>query len=214
MSSIKKFFYPLAMATLIVFFAILITFPSVQFRQIDIAAFELLGGNAFVDSLSLLGDQWVIMTISIALILYLWIHRKNYRGMLFVFFTAGVGNVLNQLLKRIFDRERPDFPHGLESFSFPSGHAMVGLLYLFTIAYFITEHLNSKLIKRLVWLGAAILAIGIGLSRVAGGEHYFSDVLAGWCAGYSWFVAVAIWYEMRERLFKEYLQKRTTRTVR
>lgn len=205
--NIKSFFYPLGMATLIVFFAILITFPSVQFRQIDGAAFEFLGGNLLIDSLSLLGEQWVIMTVSVALIVYLWIHRKNYRGMLFVFLTAGVGNVINQLLKRIYDRERPDFPHGLESFSFPSGHAMVGLLYVFTVAYFITEHMASKAMKWLVWTAAALLACGIGLSRVAGGEHYFSDVVAGWCAGYSWFVAIAIWYEMRERFFKEHLQK-------
>ncbi|MDN7243305.1 phosphatase PAP2 family protein [Planococcus sp. N028] len=200
---IKLVFYPLGMATLIAFFAILITFPSVQFRQIDIAAFELLGGNSFVDGLSLLGDQWVIMTISVSLIVYLWIHRKNYRGMLFVFLTAGVGNVLNQLLKRIYDRERPDFPHGLESFSFPSGHAMVGLLYLFTVAYFMAEHIASKSGKWLVWGVAAALALGVGLSRVAGGEHYFSDVLAGWCAGYSWFIAIAVWYETRERLYRK-----------
>jgi len=203
---IKSLFYPLGMATLIGFFAILITFPSVQFRQIDIAAFELLGGNSFVDSLSLFGDQWVIMTLSVALIVYLWVHRKNYRGMLFVFLTAGVGNVLNQLLKRIYDRERPDFPHGLESFSFPSGHAMVGLLYIFTVAYFITEHLGSRTGKWFVWAGAVALALGVGLSRVAGGEHYFSDVLAGWCAGYSWFVAIAVWYEMRERLYRKQIQ--------
>ncbi|WKA55247.1 phosphatase PAP2 family protein [Planococcus shixiaomingii] len=200
---IKLVFYPLGMATLIAFFAILITFPSVQFRQIDIAAFELLGGNSFVDGLSLLGDQWVIMTISVSLIVYLWIHRKNYRGMLFVFLTAGVGNVLNQLLKRIYDRERPDFPHGLESFSFPSGHAMVGLLYLFTVAYFMAENIASKSGKWLVWGVAAALALGVGLSRVAGGEHYFSDVLAGWCAGYSWFIAIAVWYETRERLYRK-----------
>lgn len=203
---IKLIFYPLGMATLIAFFAILITFPSEQFRQIDITAFELLGGNDFVDSLSLLGDQWVIMTVSVALIVYLWVRRKNYRGMMFVFLTAGVGNVLNQLLKRIYDRERPDFPHGLESFSFPSGHAMVGLLYLFTVAYFIAEHLSSKSGKWFVWIGAVVLSLGVGLSRVAGGEHYFSDVLAGWCAGYSWFIAIAVWYEMRERFYKKTMQ--------
>lgn len=208
MESIKNLFYALGMATLIVFFAILITFPSVEFRQIDIAAFDFLGGNAFLDSLSIIGDQWMIMSISIVLILYLWIHRKNYRGMLFVFLSVGVGNVLNQLLKRIFDRERPDFPHGLESFSFPSGHAMVGLLYLFTLAYFITEHLASKLVKWLVWLGAVVLTLVVGLSRIAGGEHYFSDVLAGWCAGYSWFVAIAVWYEVRERAFKKQVESK------
>ncbi|MGI2328813.1 phosphatase PAP2 family protein [Planococcus sp. YIM B11945] len=194
------------MATLICFFAILISFPSEQFRQIDQSAYNLLGENAFVDSLSILGEPWVILLASILLILYLWLHQQNYRGMLFVFFAVGVGNALNQGLKRLFDRERPNLPHGLDSYSFPSNHAMVGLLYLFTIAYFLTERLESKMGKWLVWLAAAGLALGVGTSRIAGGEHYFSDVLAGWCAGYSLFVAVAVWYEMRERFFKKHMQ--------
>jgi undecaprenyl-diphosphatase len=108
----------------------------------------------------------------------------------------------------LYDRERPDFPHGLETFSFPSGHAMVGLLYLFTVAYFINEHLSSRGGKWLVWTAATILAAGIGLSRVAGGEHYFSDVIAGWCAGYSWFVAIAVWYEMREWFYRKHMQNK------
>src|SRR5690606_33460371 len=133
-----------------------------------------------LDGMSLLGDQWVIFTVSIALLLYLWLSQRNYRAMLFVVLSVGAGNALNQLLKHLFERERPDFPHGLESFSFPSGHAMVGLLYLFTAAYFIAENGLSKTVRWIVWIIAIGLVLSIGLSRVAGSEHYFSDVLAGW----------------------------------
>lgn len=199
----KRLFYPLGMATLLGFFAILLSYSSEPFREIDMRMSQWLKDLRVLDGISVLGDQWVIFTIGIALLLYLWLHRRNYRGMLFVVLTVGAGNALNQLLKHLFERERPDFPHGLESFSFPSGHAMVGLLYLFTAAYFITEHGFSRTAKWVVWLVAVGLAVCIGLSRVAGSEHYFSDVLAGWFAGYTWFIAVAIWYEARSRTFKK-----------
>lgn len=145
----------------------------------------------------------MIASVSLSLLVYLWLFRKNYRGMLFVFLAVGVGNVLNQLMKEWFGRPRPDLPHGLESFSFPSNHAMVGLLYLFTLAYFIAEGISSRKIKAIVWLVAVALSVTVALSRVAGGEHYFSDITAGLFAGYAWFVAVAVWYEIRERQFRK-----------
>jgi undecaprenyl-diphosphatase len=201
--TVKRLFYPLGMATLLGFFAILLSYSSEPFREIDGTMSQSLKNMRILDSISVLGDQWVIFLVSMALLLYLWLHQRNYRGMLFVVLSIGAGNALNQLLKHLFERERPDFPHGLESFSFPSGHAMVGLLYLFTAAYFISEQGLSKTAKWTVWIAAIGLVFCIGLSRVAGSEHYFSDVLAGWFAGYTWFVAVAVWYEARRRAFRK-----------
>ncbi|UJF27363.1 phosphatase PAP2 family protein [Planococcus sp. 107-1] len=199
----KRLFYPLGMATLLGFFAILFSYSSEPFREIDRTMSQYLKDMRVLDGMSLLGDQWVIFAVSIALLLYLWLSQRNYRAMLFVVLSVGAGNALNQLLKHLFERERPDFPHGLESFSFPSGHAMVGLLYLFTAAYFIAENGLSKTVRWIVWIIAIGLILSIGLSRVAGSEHYFSDVLAGWFAGYTWFIAVAIWYESRLRALKK-----------
>ena len=191
------------MATLLGFFAILLNFSSEPLRRLDQNAVSIFGQTGWLDALSLIGDQWVIVTVSFILILYLWLFRQNYRGMLFVFLSVGAGNMINQLFKQAFERNRPDFPHGLGTFSFPSNHAMVGLLYLFTVAYFVTEGMSTKIAKWAVWLLAIGLSAAVGLSRVAGMEHYLSDVIAGWFAGYSWFVAVAVWYELRERLFKK-----------
>ncbi len=145
----------------------------------------------------------MIISVSLLLLVYLWLFQKNYRAMLFVFFAVGVGNVLNQLMKSWFERPRPELPVALESFSFPSNHAMVGLLYLFTLAYFVSEWSASRTSKVVVWLVAVSLSVTVALSRVAGGEHYFSDVIAGLFAGYAWFVGVAVWYELRERLYRK-----------
>lgn len=198
----KRIFYPLAMATLLGFFGILFYYQQEPVRELDERAASLLGGIGWLDAMSIIGEQWMIFTISFLLLVFLWIFRKNYRGMLFVFLAVGAGNVLNHLMKEWFERPRPDFPQELASYSFPSNHAMVGLLYLFTLAYFIGQY-AKKSMRLLVWGVAIALTILVALSRVAGGEHYISDVLAGLFLGYTWFVLVAIWYEMRERQFRK-----------
>ena len=199
----NRLFYPLAVAALLGFFAILVNYSGESIMRIDQSAAEMLSGRTLLDSVSFIGDPWMIVTVSLLLLVYLWLFRKNYRGMLFVFFAVGVGNVLNQLMKGWFERPRPESPHGLESFSFPSNHAMVGLLYLFTLAYFLSEASAKRTIKTAIWIAAVALSVLVALSRVAGGEHYFSDVAAGLFAGYAWFVGVAVWYEIRERLFRK-----------
>lgn len=201
-NAMKRFFYPLAVAALLGFFAILVNYSNEPVIRIDQSAAELLGGRTLLDGMSFIGDPWMIITVSLLLLVYLWVFQKNYRGMLFVFFSVGVGNVLNQLMKEWFERPRPESLHGLESFSFPSNHAMVGLLYLFTAAYFLAEASASRKSKVVIWAVAAGLAVTVALSRVAGGEHYFSDVAAGSLLGYAWFVGVAVWYEIRERQFR------------
>ena len=199
----KKWFYPLGLVTLLGFAALYITFTSDEMVQLDLKMHELFAGNQFIILFHYIGEQKFIVICMLILFAYLWIRAKNYRGMLFGLFSVGVGNVLNQLLKKWVERERPDIPDQLTSFSFPSGHAMVGLLYIFTIAYFLAEHQSNKTIRIVIWVGAIILTILTGLSRIAESRHYATDVLAGWMAGYTWFVLVALWYEYRKNIFKK-----------
>lgn len=198
----KKWFYPLGLVTLLGFAALFLTFTRDEMIKFDLKMAELLGGNAFITAFHYLGETNFIVIVSLCLLAYLWIRSKNYRGMLFVLFAVGVGNVINQLLKKWVQRERPDVPHQLESFSFPSGHAMVGLLYILTVAYFLTEHQSDKKVRILTWIAAILLAVLTGLSRIAEHRHFASDVFAGWMAGYTWFILVALWYEYRKRSFQ------------
>ena len=199
----KKWFYPLGLVTLLGFAAIYISFTSEEMVQLDRKMSELIYGNKFITLFHYIGEQKFIIIMMLILFVYLWVRSKNYRGMLFGLFTVGVGNVLNQLLKKWVQRERPEIPNQLEGYSFPSGHAMVGLLYIFTIAYFLAEHQSNKTVRVLIWIGAIILTIFIGLSRIAESRHYATDVFAGWLAGYTWFILVALWYEYRKSIFKK-----------
>lgn len=201
---VKKLFYPLGLVTLLGFSAIFLYLETDKIIQFDSQMAQLFGDNKVIGLFHYLGETKFIIFISLLLIAFLWFRSNNYRGMLFVVFTVGLGNVMNQLMKRRVERERPDVPQQIESFSFPSGHAMVGILYLFTIAYFLAEHQSNKLIRVLIWAGAGFIALMVGLSRIAEHRHYASDVLAGWMIGYTWFVLVALWYEYRNRAFKKH----------
>lgn len=195
--------YLFALITLILFGILLGNFNKKQFVQFDEKMADLLGGNAFITFFHYFGETVVIVTVAIILLILLLIRERNYRAMMFVLLTIAGGNLLNRLVKNLVERPRPEVVDQLTSFSFPSGHAMLGILYLFTIAYILSEVLKSDKKVIVTWVIMLILAVLIGLSRIAETHHYATDVLAGWCLGYSWFMICVFWYEGRKRNFKK-----------
>lgn len=196
----KKWLYPLAILTLIIFLVLRVTYKGETIQRFDEQVAKLLLGNRFIDLFHYIGEPIFVIIVGIALTLYLAIVVKNYRGIVLVLLTFAGGTVLNQLLKFWIQRPRPEIEDQLTSFSFPSGHSMSGLLYLFTVAYILSEG-NTKARKIQLWIGAVVLTALIGMSRVAGERHFGSDVLAGWSIGITWFVICVIWYERRKRIF-------------
>lgn len=199
----NRFRYILAILTLGVFFIMLYYYINKEELWTDRTFSHLFEGNIILGFFSFFADPPTVIIVSLLLMVYLWILRKNYRGMLFVLFSIGGGQLLNVFVKNLVDRERPELEDQLLSFSFPSGHAMAGTIYLLTLAYFLTEETYDRKKNAIIWTSAIILIILIGLSRVANIHHYGSDVVAGWALGYSWFALVMWWYEYRKRQFKK-----------
>ena len=197
--TVKKTSYIIATITLCLFLLMLINFEKASIVQFDTAMSDILFGNDLIIAFHVLGETTAIAAIALILLLVLWLKQRNYRGMLFVLLTIGLGRVLNQLIKNWVDRPRPEIANDLTSFSFPSGHAMIGLLYLFTIAYLLSELLGRNKKAVIVWVTAIILTLLTGLSRIAESHHYATDVIAGWAIGYTWFVICVIWYEQRKK---------------
>jgi undecaprenyl-diphosphatase len=106
--------------------------------------------------------------------------RADPRGALQLIAVALAEEGLNALLKHLFHRVRPALA-GLETFSFPSGHAMAA-----TATYGMVAILAARAYPALRWplaLAAAVCALLIGASRVFLGVHWASDVLGGFAAG-------------------------------
>lgn len=186
-----------AFVTLVIFIIIALNFDTSSFEALDTKMHFLLFGNSFIISFHYLGETKFIIFATIIILLYLGFLKKDFRSMHFMLLTVGAGYGLNQLLKHIFARPRPDIEDQLTSFSFPSGHAQISVLFFLTLAYLITKWLKNKKTTVINYSSMLVLIFFIGLSRVAEGRHYAMDVLAGWCFGYTWFIICVLWYESK-----------------
>jgi undecaprenyl-diphosphatase len=112
------------------------------------------------------------------------------------------GEVLDQLLKLLFHRPRPEPFFGFRepiTYSFPSGHAITACSFYLVLAAILSARVHSRLAKAALWAPAAILAAGIGFSRVYLGVHYPSDVIAGYAAAVVWIVSLDRGYTVWRR---------------
>lgn len=158
-------------------------------------------GNKFFTLFHHIGETNFLFTVAIILCIFIWIYKKDYKLIGFVIFSVGGGYGLYQILKRLIERPRPDIADQFYTFSFPSGHAVHGLLYLFTIAYVLNRLYTLNKASLIVWISAIILTLLIGISRITEARHFASDVLAGWSLGYSWFM-LCVWLYKRSNDFK------------
>jgi undecaprenyl-diphosphatase len=128
--------------------------------------------------------------LPIITVVSLWLWRKKQRGELaaHLMVTALGSLILNAMLKGIFDRPRPElWPHRgqYQWASFPSGHAIVGVSVMFTIALMLYH-------ERGWWwpvvVAACVLVLNL-YSRVYLGVHWPTDILGGLLLGVLWLVA-------------------------
>ena len=106
---------------------------------------------------------------------------KNKKLGLCVYINLVIVAILNQILKYLFQRDRPEIFRIVDAtgYSFPSGHTMVSTAFYGFLIYLIYKNVKNKYVK---WGGILILSILIlliGMSRIYLGVHYTSDVLAG-----------------------------------
>jgi undecaprenyl-diphosphatase len=101
----------------------------------------------------------------------------------------GAGKLLNVWLKELIARERPlggVLVGGHESYSFPSGHAMMSLLLYGYLAILLWRAYDTRRARARIGMGAIMLVALIGMSRIYLGVHYPSDVLGGYVMGGAW----------------------------
>jgi undecaprenyl-diphosphatase len=156
--------------------------------QLDVWALEVTSlGSGLV----------VAMTVAVSSV-FLWVTRHRYSVILLWTALLGAG-LITRTLKTIFDRPRPDvFPwqtayvdHG----SFPSGHATTSMVVYLTLAYLVGRLAETRRLRALTLLVAAVLIALIGMSRLYLGVHYPSDVIGGYAVGFAWATFCALGIE-------------------
>ena len=96
--------------------------------------------------------------------------------------------VLNQVLKFVIQRPRPDGFRlaSASGFSFPSGHSMVAMAFFGLLAWFVWRYEKDRRQRAFLLVAFAFVIVMIGVSRVYLGVHYASDVIGGFCLSIVW----------------------------
>ncbi len=143
--------------------------------------------------LTALGGFTILTGLTISSIgIALFLKRPRTAAIIAVAITGGM--VLTSLLKRGFDRPRPDLvPHGVmvSNASFPSGHAMMAAVVYLTLGVLLART-QPMLAFRIYLIALSVfITILVGISRIYLGVHWPTDVLAGWTLGAAW--ALLFW---------------------
>jgi undecaprenyl-diphosphatase len=161
----------------------------------------------FSDYFTELGSKPGIVIVALVSVFLLWFFKRDYTAMATIALAIGLGNEVNKLLKDWVGRERPSLENlDHDSLSFPSGHAMVGIILYMLIAYFLVKYIPSQKGKWLSILVCTIIVLLLGMSRIILHVHYPTDVIAGYAFGFIWAFLFMLIYEM----VNEWMAKKKT----
>ena len=124
-----------------------------------------------VKILTSLGSALVIIIFTIVLFIAI----KNKKIAISLVINLIVITILNNLLKIIFLRPRPD----VNNLILESGYSATGMAFYGYLIYLIYKYVNNKKIKIPLIIFLSLIIVAIGLSRIYLGVHYASDVLGG-----------------------------------
>jgi undecaprenyl-diphosphatase len=140
-----------------------------------LTAITNLGGRAVL--------FWLI-TVSAATMLI----RRNYQLTAYLVVTGLGALALDPAIKLLVGRLRPMVPTPVAmapGYSFPSGHTLNATVFYGVMLLVFLPIIPPRLRKLAAGLVVAIVVL-VGISRVALGVHYPSDVAGGWLLGVAW----------------------------
>lgn len=194
--------FALSFAALAGFLALAHLVAGAGLQRTDVAVLRWLRDREgpVLDLLALLGTALgsgiaAYLVLAVAAIL-LWRERHHFSALLLLVTLVGARSLIG-LLKEFYDRPRPglfgDEIRALgmtfaypESASFPSGHAITAVAVFGTLAYLVARLETSRSQRRMTLIGALLLIVLIGFSRMYFAVHFPSDVVAGMLAGLVW----------------------------
>lgn len=132
---------------------------------------------------------------------------KSIYAVFYILSVSGT-EIISFLFKTIIARPRPssDLISQLYQFhsndSFPSGHVLYYIGCYGFLAYLIYTHFKKGSLKKVLIGILGFFIVGIGISRIYVGAHWFSDTLGAYLIGTVWLFIVT-------KLFVRYAKKDT-----
>ncbi|MFI5895905.1 phosphatase PAP2 family protein [Actinoplanes sp. NPDC051513] len=145
------------------------------------------------------GRGWLIPLVVLVCVLLL--IRRRTRLAIYLAVTGLGAALLDPSLKALVGRVRPvvadPIAYGMGN-SFPSGHTLGSTIVYGALTLVFLSLAQGR------WRGwligaAAVVILAIGLSRIALGVHFLSDVIAGWLLGLAWISITAYAFRVWRR---------------
>ena len=152
-----------------------------------------------------------VVAIGIILGLY-FIYKRFWKELVMVTVAFGGGGLLFLFLSNILMRPRPFllFDKLIWASSpnipgFPSGHTLSAVVCFGFLAYLLVPKIKSYLGKTLVIMISLLIMFYIGFGRLYVGDHYLTDIIAGYAVGIAWF---SLAFTSIELLFQKYKKEK------
>ncbi|WP_301110094.1 phosphatase PAP2 family protein [Sporosarcina sp.] len=147
-----------------------------------------------------IGSTLTVALIAVAALVILIRTKHRAQALLLVAVLSGTG-ILNQVLKFIFKRERPDLHRLIDigGYSFPSGHTMMAFSLYTVLTYIIWRNLRNTWSRTLAVAIAVFMIVIIAVSRIYLGVHFPSDIVGGVYASAVWIIASIAVYQRFQR---------------
>jgi undecaprenyl-diphosphatase len=155
------------------------------------------GMDALMNALTDVGSSQAVAPVFVVVAAWL-LWRRRFGAALFLGVATGGGLVLQEAMKQLVARPRPQLPWApvLPDYSFPSGHTMNAIIFYVALAL-IAWSVSGGRIGLLSVVIAVIVALGVGVSRIYLGYHYLTDVVGGLMAGIAWLLVVGTAFRVR-----------------
>jgi membrane-associated phospholipid phosphatase len=188
----------LAVALLILAYSVHIAFFEAE-QALDKKAFDFIAPfqsgwyTGFFRFITFFGGYEFLIPANLLLV-SLYFFRKNKPWALRISVIALSSLGLKILLKVSIQRIRPpeSLLENVRGFSFPSGHAMMSVVFYGLVIYFIHHSVKNRLLRISFTCALVLFILLIGFSRIYLRVHYASDVLAGLSIGFIWLV-LSLW---------------------
>ncbi|OEH94404.1 phosphatase PAP2 family protein [Bacillus solimangrovi] len=150
------------------------------------------------------GSTSGIITLLVIMLFLLIGKYRDYLGSIIFVLMVLLSKLLNDVLKELFQRERPPLNHSLQEldFSFPSGGALIGLVAYGLATYLLLNKRTLLKEKYMIGISGVTFILLIGISRVVLSAHYPTDVMAGHAMGGILLILAIYSYNLLSKIFK------------
>lgn len=143
-----------------------------------------------------IGKQAVQLIVLSLSLYFLW--QRDWLALAILQISTQGGGLIKNFVMDHVSRPRPPEQMGLvitTLSSFPSGHTLGTMIGYGFLAYLLVPKMPSVFWKWMLSAGFLLLMLFEGLSRIFFGNHYLTDVLAGYLLGIAWLVFVCMLME-------------------